>query len=125
MLSKAILQCINLICKLGYLIGSFPYEWDAKCSRIRTTSSSLKLRQWKLLTLYMYINTTFMIIRMIQALTVLNISSMQIIMNMFNVVTWASGCAFQTNTLFHRDELAEFINQFMKTVEYFHSNVLT
>jgi len=121
MLSKAIHQCINIISKGGYSIGSFPYEWDHRLSRIRITKSKLKILQWWILAGYMYNNTIFMIVRIVQAATILNTHTTQVVMNMFNVVTWICTSAYKANTLLHRDELAEFINQYMKTSEYFES----
>ena len=69
----------------------------------------------------MYTNTLFMIVRIIQAATILNIRPAVVVMNMFNVVTWTVSSAFATNTLFHTKEMAEFINQFMKTYVHFQS----
>jgi len=69
----------------------------------------------------MYTNTVFMIIRIVQAVTILNTPSTAVVMNMFNVVTWICSSAFQTNTVLHTEEMAELINEFMKTYVDFQS----
>ena len=121
MLSKAIFQCISLICSVGYRLGSFPWEWDPVSSQIKVTTSTFKIIQWKILTLYTYINTIFMIIRIVQAATILNTPATMVVLNMFNVVTWITASAFQTNTILHTENVAEFINQFMKNYDHFKS----
>jgi hypothetical protein len=63
----------------------------------------------------MGLNTVFMGVRFGQAACCMDISYGKLFMNLFNVVTWTTSCAFQLNTHLHREDVLEFFNQLMKS----------
>ena len=119
MLSKNILESISLILRLGFKTGAFPYEWDSKKLQMKRTKSKLKLLQWYLTVVYMFVNTIFMSLRFVQAACCMELSYGKLFMNMFNVVTWTTSSAFELNTLLRTEQILELVNQILRSSKYF------
>jgi len=119
MLSRAIYQCINLNTKIAYFIATIPFQWDPVQKELRFTRSKLKMFQWYFVMLYLSSNCAFMAIRAIQAACCMNISVVIIFMNLFNVFTWFTACTFHLNSIQHRREIVNFVNQLMRTGDLF------
>ena len=119
MLSKNILQSISLILRLGFKIGAFPYEWNSKELQMKRTKSKFKLLQWYFTVLYMFVNTSFMSVRFLQAACCMEVSYGKLFMNLFSVVSWTCSCAFELNTLLRTEQILQFVNQMMWSSKYF------
>ena len=119
MLSDSIIHSLTIVLKVGFVTGTFPYEWNRKERQLLLTRSKAKLIQWYVICVYMIINTSFMGVRLGQAVCCLNLSYGKLFMNLFNVVTWTTGCAFQINTYIHQKEIEEFVRQLLKSSQYF------
>ena len=119
MLSKSIVESISLTIRLGFKTGAFPYEWDSKELQLKLTQSKVKLFQWYLTVVYIFTNTVFMSVRFVQGACCMNLSYGKLFMNMFNVVTWTTSCAFELNTLLRTEQILEFVNQMMRSSKLF------
>ena len=124
MISKSIFQSLRVVCKVGFVTGSFPFEWNRKERILRLTRSKAKLIQWYVTGVYMVVNTIFMGVRLGQAACCLNLSYGKLFMNLFSIVTWTAGCACQLNTLLHRKEMEEFVKQLIESSQYFEGYIL-
>jgi len=124
MLSKAIYECINFNTRFGYLLGSFPFQWDSKRKKLKITNSKFKLFQWYFIILYFISNSIFMTIRAFQAMCCMNVTYVLIFMNLFNVCSWITVCAVQLNSMLYKGEIVNFLNQLMWTEELFDSKFI-
>jgi len=115
LISINILQTINLVCWLGYKLGTVPFTWDDRQMRLEFTTSRIKLIQCYIIVIYSLCNTLFMIVRVIQSIYSLHTPYGIIILNLLTTVTWSASSAFQINTLLFRTDIQEFFNQFMNT----------
>ena len=113
MLSKTILATLKVILKIGSKLGSFPYAWDATNFQVKLVTSKLKITQWYLTIFYIFINTAFMSLRLIQAVCCMHISCGTLFLNLFNVVNWLCGLAFHINTYRLRTPVKVFINDLL------------
>jgi len=121
MLSQAIYECINFNTRLGYILGSIPFQWDSKRKKLKITNSKLKIFQWYFLILYFILNCIFMTIRAVQAMCCMKVTYVLIFMNLYNVCSWITVCAMQLNSMLYKGEIVNFLNQLMWTEVLFES----
>jgi len=119
MLSKPVVDAFDLTMKIGKIVASFPILWDPKLQVATAPRSKLFYIRWHFCILYIYVNTIFMAIRLAQAACCMNMTYGKLFINLFNVITWICGSAYQFNTFRRQKELVGFLNHLMKTNKYF------
>ena len=125
MLPERILKSVKLVCKVGYEVGAFPYYFDSTDCKLILTKSKVKLVIWYLLFIYIGCNTIFMTFRLGQAACCMeNISYGKLLVNLFSVITWATGLVLETNTYLYWEEVPEFMNHLFNTEKYFYCKII-
>ena len=120
MLPERIIKSVELVCKVGFTIGAFPYHFDSTSSTIVLTKSRRKIIIWKLSFVYICVNTVFMIFRLGQATCCMkNMSYGKLLLNLFSVITWTTGLVVEINTFLYKEQIPEFMNHLFKTEKYF------
>lgn len=116
--SKSILSSIQLVCKVGHKLGSFPFDWDSTENQLVLIKDSRRRRALSCFSLaYMVINTIFMSFRLFQLFKTSLISIVPpnlIVLNILNIFSWMTATIFWVNTIIYKEQFKCFANHLMR-----------